>query len=409
MNVETVELLGSPEGAAALRLAEQQADLSGLAAATRLRDAFSAEVAAAVLTQVELRRRAQVKFGAQAQGMLFTRDGLEQATRPAVAAHHAARLVAAGAQRVVDLGCGIGADAMAFVAAGLELVAVELDPATAAVARHNLAQVEGQQAGGVEVLVGDAEHLAPTVLDGSTPVFCDPARRTGNRRLWRVQDFTPSWSFVLGLLDGRRVAGVKLGPALPHGFVPDGVHAEWVSHRSDTVEVALWACAGDLPDSRSALLLPGHRIVVEPAPAAVAVSEPRRYLYEPDGAVIRAGAIPAVAQVLDAAVLDPQIAYLTSDRLVATPYAQAFEIVDQLPYKEKALRQWVAGNDIGILEIKKRGVDVDPAELRRRLKPRGAQSATVVLTRTGAGVRVLVVRRVSGDPTEFLPDRGPGG
>lgn len=398
MNLDTAKLLTSAAGQEALSLAEQQSDPSSLSAAATLRRALPPEVAAAALTQVELRRRARVKFGDQAHRMLFTRDGLEQATRPAVAAHHAARLVAAGARRVADLGCGIGADAMAFRAAGLDVVAVELDPVTAEIARHNLAQVAPDPAGRVEVVVGNAEELGPPLLAGSTAAFCDPARRTANRRLWRVQDFTPSWPFVVGLLDGTRVAGVKLGPALPYSLVPAGVQAEWVDDHSDTVEVTLWAGTGDPPGSRAAVLLPDHRIITGDPIPTLQVSAPRRYLYEPSGAVIRAGAIPVVAQLLDGAVVDAQIAYLTSDRLVLTPYAQAFEVLDRLPYQEKLLRQWVVREDIGVLEIKKRGVDLDPAELRKRLKPRGSQSATLVVTRTSGATEVLVVRRVGENP-----------
>ena len=85
--------------------------------------------------------------------MFFTRDGLEQATRPVVADQHAQRFVAAGVRRVVDLGCGIGSDALAFVRAGLEVVAVERDPDTAAVAAANLA-------GRAEVRCADAEEVA---------------------------------------------------------------------------------------------------------------------------------------------------------------------------------------------------------------------------------------------------------
>lgn len=413
MNEEHVSWLGTTDGRRALDLAATFDDPNGLPAASALRAHLDPDLASAVLTQTELRRRARTKFGERAAAMLFTRDGLEQATRPDVAAEHAARFVAAGVERVVDLGCGIGTDAMAFSAAGLAVVAVELDPVTAAVARHNLGlpilgptnQAPANQGPAsheptiqgptVEVIVGDAEVLVGEVLRPGTGVFCDPARRTATRRLWKVSDFTPSWDFVTGLLDGSRVAGVKLGPALPHSFVDEGIAAEWVSHRGDTVEVGLWAGSGSVPGERSALVLPGHRLVVAAKRPSLDVVAARAYLYEPDGAVIRAGGVTTVGASLDAGLLDPQIAYLTSDRLVATPYAQAFEVLKILPYKEKILRQWVAAQKVGTLEIKKRGLEVDPAALRRRLRPSGSGSATLVITRTPGGAQVLVVRRAT--------------
>lgn len=398
MTEERTAWLGTAEGRRALGLAATFDDPAGLAAATALRAEFDPDRASAALTQTGLRRRARTKFGERAATMLFTRDGLEQATRPQVAAEHAARFVAADVERVVDLGCGIGTDAMAFRAAGLSVVAVEIDPETAAVARHNLGLTGGGARAGspAEVLVGDAEMLATDLLVPGTGVFCDPARRTSSRRLWRVGDFTPSWDFVTGLLDGSRVAGVKLGPALPHSFVGDAVAAEWVSHRGDTVEVALWAGVGSVPGERSALVMPDHRLVVPAERPSLDVVDPRTYLYEPDGAVIRAGGVTTVGTSLAAGLLDPQIAYLTSDRLEATPYAQAFEVLEVLPYKEKVLRQWVAARKIGTLEIKKRGLELDPAVLRKRLRPSGPGAATLVITRTPGAAQVLVVRRVTG-------------
>lgn len=399
MSTSWVAMLAGQEGREALVLATAQADPGSLSAAQALRDRFSPDLAAAALSQAELRRRAAVKFGAAAGSLLYTRNGLEQATRPEVAAHHAQRFLAAGATRVVDLGCGIGSDALAFADAGLEVVAVELDPDTADVARTNLGD-RGQ------VVQGDAELLADRLLRPGDAVFCDPARRTAAGRVWRVEDFTPSWSFVSGLLSGDRPAGVKLGPALPHSLVPETAEAEWVSHRGDTLEVGLWSGAAGQAGARVALLLDGRREPGQSSPAARLVvpgdvpqldtAAPGAYVYEPDGAVIRAGGVSTVGQLVQGHLLDPQIAYLTSDVLVETPYAVPFEVLEVLPYKEKAIRRWIAEHGIGTVEIKKRGVDVDPAQLRKKLGLAGSGSCTIILSRTPRGALALMVRRLAG-------------
>lgn len=378
-------LLPSGLTAEALADAAAESDPGSLAAAERLRRAHGPEVAAAAVNQVVLRRRAVTKFGAAAETMFFTRDGLEQATRPAVARLHARRLVAAGAERVVDLGCGIGSDALAFAEAGLQVVAVEIDPQTADVARANLADR-------AEVITGDAERLVRELIKDTDAVFLDPARRTSSGRLWRTEDFTPGWDFVTGLLDGSRVAGVKLGPALPHREIPAGVEAQWVTDHGETVEVCLWAGPGSRPDRRVALIMDDHELIADARRAPV--RPPGRYLYEPDGAVIRAGAIGVLADQLSGWLLDEHNAYLSADTLIITPYATAFEITESLPWSEKLLRRWVRDRDIGALEIKKRGIDVDPALLRKRLKPRGSASATVIIARTPDGARALIANRV---------------
>ena len=381
----------TPLTAEALADAGAEADPQSLAAAQRMRRRHSPEIAAAALDQVVLRWRAVVKFGDRAASMFFTRDGLEQATRPAVAAHHARRIAATGARRVVDLGCGIGTDALAFAECGLDVIAVEIDEHTAEIARANVAAQEHPD-GRVEVITGDAEELAAELIKDDDAVFLDPARRTSAGRLWRTEDFLPSWSFVTGLLGSGRPVAVKLGPALPHREIPDGVEAEWLTDRGETVEVCLRCGPGSTPDQRSALIMPDHRMIAGPSSAQVRA--PGRFLYEPDGAVIRAGAIGALAAELSAWLLDDQIAYLSADELIMTPYAGVFEILDQLPYAEKVLRRWVRDHDIGTVEIKKRGIDIDPALLRKRLKPSGSQPATLIITRTPNGARVLHARRV---------------
>lgn len=210
-----------------------------------------------------------------------------------------------------------------------------------------------------------------------------------------MEDLSPPWSFVETLLAGDRTAGVKLGPGLPHRAIPAGVEAEWVSERGDTVEVGLWSGPGSSSDTRVALLLPEDRLVVDPSAAELPVGAVGTVLYEPAGAVTRAGGIAQLGTALDARLLHPDIAYLTADTVRPTPYATAFEVLEVHPYTEQTLRHWVRERGIGTLEIKKRGLDLDPAVLRKRLKLRGSASATVVLTRGSVGTLLLVVRRLA--------------
>jgi hypothetical protein len=371
---------------ASLSAAMSEEDPESLAAASRMREQFGPELAAAALTQATLRRQAKAKFGEAAVQMFFTRAGLEQATRPEVADHHASRFLKAGVHRVIDLGCGIGSDSMAFARAGLEVLAVDVDPRTAAVAQANLA-------GGADVICTDANEVAEQLITARVGVFCDPARRNDHGRVWRVEDFEPGWSTVMQLLDGGRTAGVKLGPALPHSLIPEAVEAEWITHRGETVEVGLWSGPGATPGRRSALIMPNARLTATTAPP-LPVRELGSYLYEPAGAVIRAGAIAELGAQLGAGLLDPQVAYLTSDRRCSTPFAAAFEVRQRLPFHLKALRSWVREAQIGVLEIKKRGIDVDPAELRRRLRLTGPNSAPIVISRIPNGAIAAIVQRI---------------
>lgn len=384
MTPEEFTALLSPPGTAVLAEACAAYRPGGeLALVSRLRRSYDASLVTAAVTQASLRHRGAAKFGADAARMYFTPDGLEQATRSTVATHRASRLASTlPSATVLDLGCGVGGDLVALARAGLVVHGVERDPLTASVARSNLQSLG--LAG--TVAVGDAVEADTS---GHDVVFADPARRSDGRRVFDLDAYSPPWSFVTGLLTGT--ACVKVAPGIPHQAVPDGVEAEWVSDSGDVKEAALWSGALSTA-SRRATLLPSGTTLTQADTVDPGTRPAGRYLYEPDGAVIRAGLVTAVCARVDGWLLDPRIGYVSSDSLVDTPLASAYEVVSQLPYQEKALRAWVREGRIGTLEIKKRGIDLDPAVLRKRLAPKGSERATLIITRIGRDAVVYVTR-----------------
>lgn len=355
----------------------------------------SPEMVSAVLTQSRLRTKAEAKFGEFARQMIFTKAGLEQATRLTVAARHAQRFAEAGIGHVADLGCGLGADAMALASLDLVVTAVEMDEATAACATMNLIPFRN-----ATVVHSDATSVSLEGIDG---VWLDPARRTtstsGTKRIWDPEDFSPPMSFVESLAGSGRAVGVKMGPGMPHDSVPADCEAQWVSVGGDVTEVALWFNAVRRPGVRRAALVLGPLGAAEltsgedfdGGPVAP-VGPVEGYLYEPDGAVIRAGLVADVALQLGGHLVDEHIAYICAPDLRDTPFAKAYKVLDVMPFNVKALKSWVKDEGIGVLDIKKRGTAVTPEELRKQLLPGGKpagskakskKSATLVLTRIG--------------------------
>ncbi len=390
---ELVELL-SPEGLRLLdSLPEWDAKSDIVRTVAELRRAgHPAGLVATVLSQAKLRARARAKFGEFASRMLFTEAGLEQATRLKVAALHAGRFARAGIGHVADLGCGIGGDALALAAIDLEVTAAEADEITAAIAAYNLTPFPK-----VRVLHARAEDVA---LGGIGGAWLDPARRTTSggttRRLSDAADYSPGLDFAFGLSD-RMAVGVKLGPGTDRAVIPADAEAQWISVDGDVVELGVWFGSVARPGiRRSALVIRGDG-AAELTAAADSEDAPvgplGDYLYEPDGAVIRARLIGDLARGNGAWMLSSGIAYLTADIAFDSPFARGFRVLERLPADERQLRQALAARGIGTLEIKKRGVDVDPAALRTRMKLRGDQSATLVLTREeGRHVALLVER-----------------
>lgn len=236
MDAELLAVLETPAGIAALAAAGVTASGDQLAAVAALRSAgVEPTLASAALTQADLRRRAIPKFGADAARMFFTRTGLEQATRREVADRRARRLVRAGVRDIADLGCGIGADTLAFGRAGLRVTAVDADPATAAVAAANVAALGLRPL--ITVECRSAESLD---LRAAGAAFCDPARRRGSGRVFNPAAFSPPWDFVTRLIETVPHTVLKLAPGIDHALIPRGAEAEWVSVGGDVVEAAFW-------------------------------------------------------------------------------------------------------------------------------------------------------------------------
>ncbi|MDX5460007.1 THUMP-like domain-containing protein [Micromonospora tulbaghiae] len=395
MDLDQLAALRTPEGSAALAAAGRVAGGDPLAAAAALRSGgIPGDLAAAALTQAELRHRAAGKFGAAAAGMFLTRAGLEQATRRAVADRRAARLRAAGVTTLADLGCGLGADALAAARAGIRVYAVEADPVTAAMAAAN-AEAAGL-ADLVTVECGDATAFDVTGVDA---VFCDPARRRAGtgRRVFDPNAYSPPWDFVTGLAARVPRTVVKVAPGLDHALIPAGAEAEWVSVDGDLVEAALWC--GELAEvPRRATVLRERDDAVSLLTGTGAQEAPvgpvRRFLYDPDPAVVRAHLVAELAAGLDATLADPSIAYLYADEARTTPFARCLEITDVLPFSLKRLRTLLRERRVGRVEIRKRGSALEPEKLRRDLRLSGDEAAGLALTRVAGAPTVLVCRPV---------------
>lgn len=387
-DVETFHTLLSDPGQRLLAEigAQGLTEANTLALATELRRRHPAPLVAAAMTQVRLRERARTKFGDDAVRMYFTQAGLEQATSAPVAAHRASRYRAA--RRVADLCCGIGGDLRAL-ASGHDLLAVDRDPLTAAIATANMRAL-----GLDNHVIVRCDDVTTTDLTGYDAAFLDPARRTAAQRVFNVADYQPSWSFIAALVDRIEDVGVKVAPGIPHNLVPPNAEAEWVSLDGDVKEAALWFGALRTANvTRRATLLPSGATLTATTTGPPPIAAPRPYLYEPDGAVIRAHLVAEVAALVNGALLDPTIAYITSDALTATPFARAYTIEDAMPFSLKRLRAYLRERGIGHVVIKKRGSPLTPEALMSDLRLSGDNHRILFLTKVAGKHTVLIGQR----------------
>ncbi|KAB7837762.1 THUMP-like domain-containing protein [Streptomyces mobaraensis] len=382
--VDTFAALLTDEGRRLLEELRDHDPARELAVATRLRRDHPAELVSAALGQARLRQRAVAKFGTEdAYRMYFTPNGVEQATRASVAAYRARRFADLGVRRLADLCCGIGGDAIALARAGVSVLAVDRDPLTCAVARANAAALDLSDL--IEVRCADVTEVG---VSGYDAVFVDPARRGGRGRIFDPEAYSPPLSWAVEAARTAPHAALKIAPGVPHEAIPEDAEAEWISDGGDVKEAVLWF--GTTPGARRATLLPAGTTLTGTGLPDPAVHPVGRYLYEPDGAVIRAHLVADVAAEVSGGLIDETIAYVTSDELHPTPYASAYEITDVLPFNLKKLKALVRERGIGVVVIKKRGSAVEPEELRKKLKLEGVNSCVIVLTRVAGAPTMLL-------------------
>ena len=317
-----------------------------------------------------LRRKAAAKIDDPAD-WLFTDEALQQATTRSVAAHRARRL--AGTV-VHDATCSIGTELAALRHSAACLVGSDMDPVRLAMARQNVPDVD----------VCRADALRP--ITGTAVVLLDPARRSGGRRRFDPRDYTPGLDALLDVYRGRNIA-VKCAPGIDFeavsqlGFTGE---IEVTSAGGGVREACLWSSGLAAPGvTRRASMLDAGEEVTDAEPDDCAVAPAGRWIVDPDGAVVRAGLVRHYATRHGLWQLDPDIAYLSGDSLPAG--VRGFEVLEELAYSERRLRQALSRGDVGVLEILVRGVDVDPDALRHRLRLRGSRAVSVVVTRLGAG------------------------
>jgi SAM-dependent methyltransferase len=345
---------------------------------------YPTELARNALTIAILRREANRKFPF-AEHMYLTRESLEQATAYEVSTYRAERY--RSFRRLVDLGCSIGGDILALASVG-PCLGVDIDLLRLNMARANL-DAAGL-AGRASFVQADLTQPLPVEPDPGTALFFDPARRTGGRRATSIRRYQPALDIIHNWLPRFPALGVKISPGVKLEEVNDyDAELEFISLRGDLKEAVLWF--GPLKTARRrATLLPGwHTLICEREPD-LPVSEPRPFLYEPDPAVLRAGMVRCLGQELEAAQLDPEIAYLTADNKKPTPFARVWAVEDWFPFGMKRLRAYLRENDIGQIVVKKRGSPLQPEDLIRDLRLKGEKERTIFLTQLRGRPIVIV-------------------
>ncbi len=297
-----------------------------------------------------------------------------------------------------DLCCGVGGDLLALAGRG-PARGVDRDPVVALLARANL-QVLNSAAATAEVVEAD---VVETVMTDVVAWHIDPDRRPRGSRTSRVEFSEPGPAVVARWLADQPAAAVKLAPAavLEEPWWQEA-EREWISRGGQCRQLVAWF--GPLAQHsgrRSATVLAASgrpRTIVEqsvdPLRTAPQVGQ---YVFEPDAAVLAAGLSDTLAAEHGLARLTDGAAYLTGDRPLSDPALAGFEVQEVLPFDMKRLKQAVRVRHWGRLEVKKRGVEAEPAVIARQLRTPGDEAGVLLLAPGETGTLAILARRVAND------------
>jgi hypothetical protein len=388
MDILTFSKLLTSEGqvvlSAAMALEPREADF--LTHFQALCTEFPRDLARAGLEIAILRYEGVKKFPAALQ-MYFTRAALQQASSLPVSSYRSMHYTKF--KRVYEMGCSIGGDTLSL-AKVTHTVGIDLDPLRIRMAQANLSAL------GLETDFIQADITAKLPLNqhptSKNAIFFDPSRRSQNQRLFSVKDYKPPLSIIKVWQSVIPNIGVKISPGVKLGELSEyDAEIEFLSYQGGLKEAVLWF--GDLKSvKRRATLLPGPHTMVSGTPPYpdCDLSVPLYYLYEPDPAILRAGLVRDLAITLSAFQLDPDIAYLTSDKKMTTPFARVWEIEAWLPFQLKKLRAFLRERGVGKVVVKKRGSPIQPESLIRDLRLNGDAERIVFLTHL-SGKPIVVI------------------
>lgn len=316
---------------------------------------------------------------------LMCHESAQQATPMPVADIRAARIRRLLGPTAVahDVTCSIGTEGHAIHAAGLTYIGSDIDPARVAMARHNL---------GPQPALYAADALRPATTHPADVIIADPARRQAGRRITNPEHLLPPLSQLTTTYPHTPMA-IKCAPGLDfHDW--DGL-VSLVSVDGGVKEACLYSpTLADNQRREAVIIRTGQptRVITDQGPDDIPEGPPGTYIIDPDGAIVRAGLVRHYGYNENLWMLDHRIAYLTGAAIPAG--TSGFRYRETVPLKK--LKSALHAHDCAVVEILVRGVDIDPDQLRKKLRLTGAQPLTIVCTRIGrSGVALICGPRES--------------
>ncbi len=376
-----------------LSLAEA-CDAKDVSQVSKLRAKYDRQLLHLALDLTAARRKGAIKFPHRAATLIADTVGLEQASSMMVGLHKAKR-IKQQSQSITDLCCGIGGDAMAMSASGIDVLGVDISPIKTWMTKQNAH---------CPVLCKDVRDLDLAKNDW----HFDPARRGQTSRVWNFEDYIPGPDFLKKLLNAHPHGCLKLGPGvslsvLDAFFQATGLpyEIEMIFEKHHLTQALVWTGKFAQHHRRTAtrLMEDGQAQQISGQQDYPPIANIQSYLYAINPAAERLRLEHLLCQKHHLASIHYDLGLLTSDRLIDDPFLTGFKFLEMLPWKQntKNLRKWLNAHDCKTVEVKTRDKLCNPDKVQQQLrgKKTNSQIYTLFIHRWGEKQRVIITQRLA--------------
>jgi hypothetical protein len=338
--------------------------------------------------QLELRERVKRKF-AQWDRWLWNREHLEVAsdeqTSQMVASNYPAN------RKIIDIGCGGGADAIALARRG-QVKAIDRSEFAVSLTKANAAL----HSVSMECCINDAARYQP---DQDELLHLDPARRTKDHRSIRLDQHSPNREQMLRLVNSSAGGSIKLAPACDDVIdeIDAGLTKQWITCNRSVVQQRWWWGELARPYTRwisSFSISTGWTHLATDANSndnlgsivdELDALKSAQFIGDGDPSLRAANVQTTLAAEHGCQLIGDEFGFFVSGQLSKVPLVRWFRVIDVVKSDVKKIRQALRANGMSRVDVKSRGVVHIQPEIQRLANQSGRREGTLFLVRTPAG------------------------
>jgi len=328
-----------------------------------------------LVQQMEGRRKATVKFPTllQFDSLIYPASvSVEQASSEATATYKASLV---RGKEVIDLTGGFGIDSFFMSQQARRVVYVERNPLLYELSKHNFQCMHAP----IETICDDGLTFLQTTHRHADYLYVDPSRRDHHQqRVIALDKYEPNVLTALPLFfQHAEHVLIKVSPMLDIssalrllGYVAK-VHV--VSVKNECKEL-LFDCVPQPCESPEIVAVEAGTSKNQPVvfsmqeeqhASVTYVASPKRYLYEPNAALLKAGAFRLLSERFAVDKFHPASHLYTSNEPMLNFPGRIFEVTAVFPLNQQAINQWIPSHKVNITV---RNFPLSVAEIRRRFK-----------------------------------------